>query len=159
MTTSLKVKGAVLKKFYEDENVWPGKTYQDDVFITTEDGVELEDYIDISDDINLIVECGRIFREDDKDITGTDFIEVLSSWMQTHYPEIFSGAELDVIFRLVKFGPCASGDLPSKTGGASLIERGLATMVVGPGSSLLYAALPDLIPVFNKHFDPLTSKQ
>lgn len=43
------------------------------------------------------------------------------------------GAERDTLIALVEQGPLWDGDLPSKTGRDSLIERGLAVQVIVKG--------------------------
>ena len=45
--------------------------------------------------------------------------------------EEFTGAELDTLVALVERGPLEDGDVPSKSGRDSLIERGLAVRIVG----------------------------
>lgn len=42
----------------------------------------------------------------------------------------FTGAELDTLIALVERGPLDDGDVPSKAGRNSLIERGFATKIV-----------------------------
>lgn len=64
----------------------------------------------------------------------------------------FSGAELDVMFKLVKFGPCAGGDLPSKLGFVSLAEKGLAQHICGPHGESWYAGTPALKDKFIAQF-------
>lgn len=147
------VKGKYLKEFYDDNTVWPEGAYQDDVFMTDTLGQEIEDYTEVDNDIMVIIECGRIYTKDDKEPTGRELIDVLKEWMAGHHPVVFSGAEMDVIFKLVKFGPCYVGDLPSKSGAADLVGRGLVVYVCGPrGDESWYAATPELIPVFKELF-------
>jgi hypothetical protein len=45
-------------------------------------------------------------------------------------PDTFTGAELDTLVALVEAGPLFDGDVPSKSGRDSLIERGLAVRIV-----------------------------
>lgn len=44
------------------------------------------------------------------------------------------GGEEDVLYRLFWFGPATDGDLPSKSGAASLVDKGLATWFQGNGT-------------------------
>lgn len=146
------IKGSHLKEFYADDNIWPPGAYHDDVLFTLQNGDEVYDVDTVPDNETVFVECGRIYLPNEENIMGRELIDVIKSWMAKHHAETFTGAELDVIFKLVKFGPCAAGDLPSKAGASSLIERGLAGMICGPRAELWYAAHPELIPVYNEHF-------
>lgn len=47
----------------------------------------------------------------------------------------FTGAELDTLIGLVRHGPLFDGDLPSKTGRNSLVDRGFAARIRNKGQS------------------------
>ncbi|ARB11723.1 hypothetical protein CB7_165 [Pectobacterium phage vB_PatM_CB7] len=59
----MKVKGALWKQFYNDEEFW-GSRWHDDTLILF-DGVEQEDYDNPADDAVVEVESGYVYKEGD----------------------------------------------------------------------------------------------
>jgi len=146
----VKTTGKLFNEFYHDDAFWPEDAFLDDYLVRV-NGEELAESLlgcfEAEDEI--FIESGTVFLSDDQTLQLEDYF---TKWQSIHHPQNFTGAELDVIFKLVKFGPCGPGDVPSKSGVISLVERKLVSVISGPSASLWYGANPELFVVFNEHF-------
>lgn len=146
---TVKTTGRLFNEFYNDNEFWPEDACLDDYYVKV-NGVDLTMDLNgnFKDEDEIIIESGAVMFGDHTKQLDAYFAE----WLGKKYPQNFSGAELDVIFKLVKFGPCAPGDLPSKSGAASLVDRKLVVTISGPRAELWYAASLNLIAIFKDRF-------
>lgn len=147
----IRTTGKLFNEFYDDNKFWPEDSFVDDYFVKV-NGEELTEELhsNFKDDDEIIIDSGTVFLDND---IVKQLDKYFDEWQREKYPNNFSGAEMDVIFKLVKFGPCYVGDLPSKSGAADLVGRRLVVYVCGPhGDESWYAATPELIPVFKELF-------
>lgn len=81
----MKVKGALWKQFYNDEEFW-GSRWHDDTLILF-DGVEQEEYDNPADDAVVEVESGYVYKEGDDFRTSVRDVSLASfyrKWYKAH---------------------------------------------------------------------------
>lgn len=102
---AVKTNGAEFRRFYNDPEIWVGSTYHDDTLIL-ENGVEVEEYDEISDEAIVTIECGTIFPEGDYSYRGEDMLAVFRKWKKSQNTAVlvieFDKSKLDEISAHIK---------------------------------------------------------